>query len=177
VILIQEEALGNAMAENVIEKYKEHIVADTAPIAVQISAVVDDICTANGLGKRKLIIINDAKPNAFVLGGKYIFVFTGLFKPLTNVGQVAFVIGHEIGHTMAGHWGEGLLRNGAATAVAIFLSIFGGQVQASSSLMQMLMVLPKSRVNEKEADIIGFVRQGMSEWQWSDTLFLQVASV
>lgn len=90
---LKEVELGDMLAEDLIEKHKSQILPDNHPAMIQLTSVVNEICSKNGLGERKLVIITDGKPNAFVLGGKYIFVFTGLGKALASVEQVAFVIG------------------------------------------------------------------------------------
>lgn len=92
------------------------------------------MCEKNGLGPRKLVIIADGTPNAFVMGGKYIFFFTGLSVPLKTVDEAAFVIGHEIGHTLAGHWGEGMVRTGVAALIALFLGVLGGNASVTAEV-------------------------------------------
>lgn len=143
------------MAESLIAQHKTKILPDDHPAMIQLSAVTNEMCSRSGIPKRKLVIIADHKPNAFVVGGQYIFLFTGLSKALPMVDQIAFVLGHEIGHTLAGHWGDGMVRRGMVTAAAILLAFVGGNAQITSQVSKMFMVLPKSRSNEKEADIIG----------------------
>lgn len=38
--------------------------------------------------------------NAFVVGGRYVYVFTGLLEKATSDDELAFVLGHELGHSL-----------------------------------------------------------------------------
>ena len=48
-------------------------------------------------------IINHSDVNAFVSGGKNIFIFTGLLQSSQTPNQLIGVLAHEIGHIRAGH--------------------------------------------------------------------------
>lgn len=50
-----------------------------------------------------IYIVEDREPNAFVAGGRNIFVHTGLLTELETVDQVRAVLAHEIGHISGGH--------------------------------------------------------------------------
>ncbi len=50
-----------------------------------------------------VVRVLDTEPpavNAFVTGGKYIYVFTGLLDGATSDDELAFVLSHEIGHSL-----------------------------------------------------------------------------
>ncbi|MEC8845508.1 MAG: M48 family metalloprotease, partial [Pseudomonadota bacterium] len=61
-----------------------------------------------------IVVIVDPDINAFVAGGPYIFINTGLILAAKNVGQVMGVLAHEIGHLRSGD----VLRTRAAAAGA-----------------------------------------------------------
>jgi predicted Zn-dependent protease len=48
--------------------------------------------------------------NAFALPGGQVFITTGLFEQLQTEGQLAGVLGHEIGHVVARHGAEHMAR-------------------------------------------------------------------
>ena len=54
-------------------------------------------------GEIRLHIVKDPKINAFVSGGKRIFLTTGLLMRAGHPGQVKGVMAHEIGHIAGGH--------------------------------------------------------------------------
>lgn len=56
-----------------------------------------------GKGEIRLHIVKDPRINAFVSGGKRIFLTTGLLMRVRHPGQIKGVIAHEIGHISGGH--------------------------------------------------------------------------
>ena len=48
-------------------------------------------------------VVDDPSPNAFALPGGYVFVTRGLLDLMNNEGELASVVGHEIGHVTARH--------------------------------------------------------------------------
>ena len=94
--------------------------------------------------------------NAFALPGGKIGVYTGLLKVAKNQDQLAAVIGHEIAHVIAGHSGA-RVSNQMATqfCVAIFPAATGMGGDLIGAGANMLLVLPNSRGDESESDILG----------------------
>ncbi|WP_170317715.1 M48 family metalloprotease [Paroceanicella profunda] len=77
----------------------------------------------------KLYIIGDSSLNAFVAGGRNIFINTGMLMRLTRARQIQAVLAHELGHINGGHLARrGLDTEGAtgAAAVGILLAIAAG---------------------------------------------------
>ena len=107
----------------------------------------------------------DNEPNAFALPGGKVGVYTGIFTVARNQDQLAAVIAHEIGHVVAHHHDERITRQAGASGVvqlvgALLGSRFGSgvanaAVQGGSILAQTGFLLPGSRAQESEADVIG----------------------
>ncbi|HAI45535.1 TPR repeat-containing protein YfgC precursor [compost metagenome] len=107
----------------------------------------------------------DSEPNAFALPGGKVGVNSGIFSVAKNQDQLAAVIGHEIGHVIARHHEERLTRQMTAQtglAVAgILAGAAGGQNAANTvsqfggSAAQAAFLLPGSRTQENEADVVG----------------------
>lgn len=128
-------------------------------------------CVANGITsalpeKRdwEVVVFKDDSANAFALPGGKIGVHTGLLKVATNQDQLAAVIGHEVGHVLANHGNERvseqLLTQGGLTVLGGIMSQKGGQkydllVTALGVGTQYGILLPHSRTQESEADVIG----------------------
>ena len=77
----------------------------------------------------ELYIINDRSLNAFVTGGRRIFLHTGLLKELDTPEEVLGVIAHEAGHIVGGHEARRAinLRNAQGPAlVGVLLGIAAG---------------------------------------------------
>ena len=100
------------------------------------------------------------EPNAYALPGGKVGINTGLFKVAENQDQLAAVVAHEIGHVVERHHDERITRQmGAAGAVQLLGAVAGdyGQLatQGGSMLAQTGFLLPGSRVQETEADVVG----------------------
>lgn len=96
--------------------------------------------------------------NAFALPGGEIGVYTGLFKVVQNQSQLAAVLGHEIGHVIAGHVNE-RLSDATLTQAALQAAGAAGASQGTMALLgigaQVGVLLPFSRTQESEADLLG----------------------
>ena len=102
----------------------------------------------------------DNEPNAFALPGGKVGVHTGIFTVAKNQDQLAAVIGHEISHVISRHHEERLTRQmGASSVLQVAGALAGdyGQLvtQGGSILAQTGFLLPNSREQEGEADIVG----------------------
>ncbi len=116
-------------------------------------------------GSWEVAVFVDKTPNAFALPGGKVGVHTGIFSVARNQDQLAAVIGHEIGHVVEHHHDERVTRQlmaqtGVELAGALLGSRYGaGAAQTTNELggvaAQGLFVLPNSRVQESEADVVG----------------------
>ena len=107
----------------------------------------------------------DEDANAFALPGGKVGVYTGIFDVARNQDQLSAVIAHEIGHVVAHHHDERITRQAGASGVvqlvgALLGSRFGSgvanaAVQGGSILAQTGFLLPGSRAQESEADVVG----------------------
>jgi len=100
------------------------------------------------------------EPNAFALPGGKVGVNTGLFKVAKNQDQLAAVVAHEIGHVVERHHDERITRQmGASGAVQLLGALAGDYgalaTQGGSILAQTGFLLPGSRAQETEADVVG----------------------
>ncbi len=103
----------------------------------------------------RFAVIDDPEPNAFALPGGYVGVHAGMFDVVEDDAQLAAVMAHEIGHVAARHHAERLSRQALVhTGVAAVAGDSGaaGLLAAGATLG---LVLPFSREQESEADVIG----------------------
>ena len=110
-------------------------------------------------------VFANPEPNAFALPGGKVGVNTGIFSVAKNQDQLAAVLAHEIGHVVEHHHDERITRQmGASGAVQLLGALAGaayGQggadlaTQGGSLLAQGGFLLPGSRVQESEADVVG----------------------
>ncbi len=110
------------------------------------------------------VFAND-ETNAFALPGGKVGIYTGIFQVARNQEQLAGVIAHEIGHVIARHHDERITRQmGTQGALQMAGALLGSRygegaanaaVQGGGVLAQAGFLLPGSREQETEADVIG----------------------
>lgn len=115
---------------------------------------------ADWRGGWETAVFVDNDPNAFALPGGKLGLYTGIFKVARNQDQLAGVIAHEIGHVVSRHHDERITRQmGAAGAVQVLGALAGNYgrlaTQGGSVLAQTGFLLPGSRAQESEADVVG----------------------
>ena len=92
--------------------------------------------------------------NAFALPGGQVFVTYGLYSKLETQGQLAGVLGHEIGHVIERHGAERMAGNELRQALASAVGVIGGDVN-SAQMAQMVaqyIGMKYGRDDELESD-------------------------
>jgi len=117
-----------------------------------------------GTGWETAVFVKD-EANAFALPGGKVGVYTGIFGVAKNQDQLAAVIGHEIGHVISHHHDERITRQlmaqGALGAAGQLIGSRYGEGAANTTSQiggaatQTFFLLPNSRAQESEADIVG----------------------
>lgn len=100
-------------------------------------------------------VLEDSTVNAFALPGGYIYITTGLMAYLNSEGELAGVLGHEIGHVTARH---GAQQQSAGIASAILVDLISKKTgRADKSLQQFSTALIRGygRNHELQADKLG----------------------
>ena len=96
--------------------------------------------------------------NAFALPGGQIFITAALMNELTTVGQLAGILGHEVGHVVARHSAERLakqkLTQGLVGAVGTASDVGGARMAAAVGQM---INMQYGRDDELESDRLGVV--------------------
>jgi predicted Zn-dependent protease len=122
-----------------------------------------------GLNPRnvKVVLINDREINAFVAGGQYVYMHSGLIIEAANANEVQGVIAHELGHVAGGHIiriNEGIKTATGITLLSLLLgaaAIAAGAGDAGAGILaagQQAAIgkfLAFSRVQESSADQAG----------------------
>ncbi len=110
-------------------------------------------------------LFENAETNAWALPGGKVGVYTGIFKVAKNQDELAGVIAHEIGHVVSHHHNERITRQmGASGALQVLSALAGARygegvgnavAQGGGIAAQAGLLLPNSRVQESEADVVG----------------------
>ncbi|MDH3727475.1 MAG: M48 family metallopeptidase, partial [Myxococcales bacterium] len=115
-------------------------------------------------GKWEALVFDDPTPNAFALPGGKIGVHTGMLDVATTPGQLAAVLGHEVGHVLLRHGNERMSQSILAeSAISASSAAAGAAAPEYQDLIvgglgvgaQYGVLLPFSRKHEVEADQVG----------------------
>ena len=129
-----------------------------------VKCVADEI--TNSLPEKQnweVVVFEVAEPNAFALPGGKIGVHTGMLKIAKDPAQLAAVLGHEVGHVLSNHSNEraseSLALSGLSHLSGLFVNkdskYFGAAMAVFGIGAQYGVVLPHSRRQETEADVVG----------------------
>jgi len=134
-----------------------------AKVACVANAVTATLAGVNSRTRWEVRVFADDTPNAFALPGGKIGVNTGLLKVARTQDQLAAVIGHEIAHVTQGHANERVsteLATQTALQVASAVAdasnpVHGQMIGLLGAGVQVGVLLPYGRKQEREADLIG----------------------
>jgi predicted Zn-dependent protease len=137
----------------------------TAYVRCVVSSLVKELPPEWKSTRWETAVFVDPEPNAFALPGGKVGVNTGIFKVARNQDQLAAVIAHEIGHVISHHHDERITRQmQTQTGLGLISALLGarygeGAAQTANQVggvaAQGLFVLPNSRTQESEADVVG----------------------
>lgn len=163
----QMDDLGRKAFEDM--KQKTPVVTDPS-IQGYVRCVSEAITSATrgqlAVNQWTIAVFRDESANAFALPGGEIGVNTGLLPVAQTADQLAAVIGHEVGHVIARHgaerMSEALMTQGGLALLEAFLSGRAMSDQKKGLILgalgmgaQLGVILPHSRTQESEADLIG----------------------
>lgn len=100
------------------------------------------------------LLADDQTVNAFALPGGQVFITYALFSKLQTEGQVAGVIGHEIGHVLSRHSAQRIAKMELTQGLAGAAGVAGG-TRSSAEIAAMvgnLINMKYGRSDELEAD-------------------------
>lgn len=135
--------------------------AYVGPQAAYVRSVGQRIALQSGLAGNAsdytVTLLNSNVNNAFAIPGGYVYVTRQLVALMNDEAELAFVMGHEVGHVAARHAQKREQRSGLASilagiAGAVTGSNIVGQVAGAGA---QLYTLGYSRDQEREADSLG----------------------
>ncbi len=168
---ILQEPISNE-AEKAARDFDDQLMSEERDRSNKIYLVTDDRSdVVNNLVAKLLVAMgeksddwvvrvldtNEPVANAFVTGGKYIYVFTGLMKQATSEDELAFVLSHELGHSLLRH--NERRKEDISTSIAGIAKVIGmlskkKNRQTYDNFVR-LTVASYSRLDEEEADAMG----------------------
>ena len=103
----------------------------------------------------RIVLIDQQTPNAFAIPGGSIGVTHGLFDVLTEEIEIAFVIGHELGHFKHRDHLQGLGRAAGYSLMTAVLFDAGAGSKSFGDIIRFVMERTYSQEREKKADRFG----------------------
>jgi len=159
--------------------------ASVEKVGRNISTVVNNFLKANGQESRlpyfqwEFRLVADKTPNAWCLpGGKVVF-YEGILPITKNESGIAVVMGHEIAHAVARHGNErmsqSLLTELGGMALSVAIQTQPAQTQQIFQVAyglgsQIGVLLPYSRLHEKEADRLGLILMAMAKYDPNEAI-------
>jgi predicted Zn-dependent protease len=131
-------------------------------------AITAEIEGAHAQTRWEVTLFEESSANAFALPGGKIGVHTGLLDVARGQDQLATVLGHEVAHVLANHSNERVSTAFATqTGLDLVQSISGAASPTQQQLFGLLgvgaqvgILLPFSRTQESEADLLGLDLMG-----------------
>jgi len=170
------QSYGQFLSENKLstDARQSRMVKD---VGQRIQRAVERYCAENDLAHRlegydwEFNLIEDPAVNAWCMPGGKVVVYTGLLPIAQDEAGLAVVMGHEVAHAVARHGAERMtqglivelggtvlskaLVNKPAETQNLFMRSYGAGTRYG-------VLLPFSRVHEKEADHLGLIFMAMA---------------
>ena len=140
--------------------------AETGPRAAYVETVGRRVAASSGIANSGQVMhfttLNSAVENAFSVPGGFVYITRQLMGLMDDESQLAFALGHEVGHIAGNHahQREAVERELARRALPEILmgqmmGGYGSQIAAQRALSLKLQTLSFSRDQEYEADTLG----------------------
>lgn len=163
-ILVDQAQLAQAAEASWNELRQQEPISNDPILNQRARTVANRIVQAAGLTDRswEVAVFDSDERNAFVLPGGQIGVYRGMIEFSQNDSQLAAVLGHEVGHVVGRHAAERYSQQvGASVGASVLGAAIGGSESAETwqkvfgTGAQLGLILPYSRGNESEADLLG----------------------
>lgn len=179
-----------------MERSGQRFLGDWDPRTLMVRRVMSRLIPVSGMGEEEAaewevhVIDDRSTANAFVLPGGKVFVYSGILGLARTESQLAAVLGHEIAHNLAKHFGERLSQSigesfflgSALMLLAATPLMFVAGWMFGGDLLGLLFSRPMGRMQESEADYIGLMmmaeacydpREAVTFWQRMDRMHQQ----
>lgn len=178
-IIIDEAQLQQAALQAWAQQLQQERTWNNRAAQTRLERVGQRIVNAAGRGNQpwEFRLFDSPQKNAFVLPANKVGFYRGLYEICDVDDWMATVLGHETGHVTGRHAAE---RYSRAAATQLGLQVAGTQINSQLAMAalglgaQVGLLLPFSREQEAEADILGLnymrragydVRQAIPFWQ------------
>ncbi|SCU77575.1 LADA_0A01134g1_1 [Lachancea dasiensis] len=165
-----ELKIGSYSYNSMLSQTRGSMLPSNSSLTVKVSTIFEKIVEAARKDPsidRELLdgvnwqvhIVNDPKapPNAFVLPGGKVFVFSSILGICKNDDGLATVLSHEFAHQLARHTAENLSKAPIYSILGAVLYTVTGADVFNRLILDSFLKMPASRQMETEADHIGLM--------------------
>jgi len=150
----QEVQMGRQAHQDILKKQRAY---NNATLQAYVNSLGQQLASKSHRNNIRytFTVLDDPNVNAFALPGGYVYITTGLMAYLNSEGELAGVLGHEIGHITARH---GVQQASRGMAASIFVDLINKQAGGNSSVLSQLssaMLSGYGRKHELQADRLG----------------------
>jgi predicted Zn-dependent protease len=138
-----EKELGGRIADESLQSYVN-----------QVGQRIARVCHRPDLAYY-FTAVEEEGANAIAVPGGYVYITRGLLRELKTEGQLAAVLGHEVGHVVARDTMEAMSRQFGMMALVLAAQTTDPHVARATSFISGVLNLQYSREDEKEADLVG----------------------
>jgi len=158
------QSADKAYADVLAQAQKQNALDRDAAAVARVKQIASRLIPATGAlrpdapgWKWDMHVLSSKEVNAWCMPGGKIAVYTGLIDQLHPTdGELAAVMGHEIGHALREHGREQASQQMLEqVGVGILGALTGVNTQLAQTIADVTISLPHSRAQETEADRIG----------------------
>ena len=126
----------------------------------RVATIAGTVLRAAGEDPNQWVVrVLDTNPkivNAFVMGGKYIYVFTGLLDQQPSDNELGLILSHETGHSLLKHLERRAEdRTATVAGLANLVALLSPKNKDVLNGVSQSLTIGYSRLDEEEADAIG----------------------
>lgn len=161
---ISDEAIVQArefddqiMLAGVVEDTRVYLITDER--STRVNTMVAGLLGGIGQSPSEWVVrVLDTNPqlvNAFVVGGKYVYVYSGLLAQKPSDDELAFILAHELGHSLLKHQ-QRQEKDASSTwaAVAGLAALFSEKNRETFTNVATAITSSYNRLDEQEADAL-----------------------
>jgi beta-barrel assembly-enhancing protease len=161
---VEEVALGEALVRQIVPTMG--IPLSGRPMERYLDAIVQRLVRANGIDastpyRFKVHLVHSDEPDAFAAPGGRIVVTTGILRLVKSEAAIATILAHEIGHVVARHGSQNMVRSELVQELLTSLGVaagddIGAQVAVVRGALDLKSaMLSFSRDQEYQSDGLG----------------------
>lgn len=155
-----EKRIGKSEFEQQLEEFRPYLLPDNSPTVQRVKRIMKRLIAVSGIeAEWRVFVVDkpDMPPNAFVMPGGKVFVFSSMLPICGDDDGLATVLAHETAHQVARHTAEKLSWAPIYMLLGFALYAVTGSDSFNQFIVSSLMEKPSSRHMETEADYIGLM--------------------